>query len=201
MKTSKKLFFGKTLLIAFIATIITTVLLVYLTGLTTHRSILDNSLISLTILAVCFFLFLVLGLYNGLNVVDNYSHKLQMKWRKATQKLPDSSWASDAAASTEIPAVGDDIGSVILGIVLWIVFTIVLVFLLVALQAVIWITFLLIAVAIYWVLIRALKLVFSKSEVCQNDLSMSMAYAFGYTLLYVGWIYGVILATTLIAPK
>ncbi len=189
--------FGKTLLLAFLGTAAIIILLVYLSGLTSHRSIVDNALISLSILALCFFLFLTFGLYNGLNVIDNYSHKLQIIWRKASRKLPDGSWAKDVTANAEIPDAGDGIGGIILGIVLWIVMSILLVVLLIAFQAVVWITIILLSITIYWILIRALKLVFSKSEVCQNDLPKSIVYAFGYTALYIGWIYGIILASTL----
>ncbi len=196
MRNSRKLLFGKTLLLAFIATISITILLVYLSGLTSHRSILDNSIISLSILAISFFLFLTFGLYNGLNVFDNYSHKLQLSWKNAKKRMPDS-WGSNFTGTTDIPDVGDGIGGIIVGVILWIIFTLALVILLFLLQAIVWLTFVLIAIAIYWIIIRGLKLIFSKSTECQNDLAKSVTYAFGYTTLYVGWIYGVIYASTL----
>jgi hypothetical protein len=195
MKNLRKLLFGKTLLIAFIATISITILLVYLSGLTSHRSILDNSLISLSILAISFFFFLTFGLYNGLNVYDNYSHKLQLSWKNATKRMPH--WGSNFTGTTDIPDVGDGIGGIIVGVILWIIFTIALVILLILFQAIVWSTFVIIAIAIYWIIIRGLKLIFSKSTECQNDLAKSVTYAFGYTTLYVGWIYGVIYASTL----
>jgi hypothetical protein len=191
VKQTKKLLFGRTLLIAFIITITITILLVFLTGLSSHRSILSNSLISLAILSACLFIFLVFGLYNGLNVYDNYSHKLQLSWRRAKKRLPDS-WASGFTGDTDIPDIGDGIGGVILAIILWIVISIALVFLLIFLQAVVWLTLILLAIAIYWIIIRAFKLIFSNSSVCENDLPKSISYAFFYTLLYAGWIYGII---------
>lgn len=197
MKASRKLLFGKTLLVVFIATIVVTVLLVYLTGLTSHRSIIDNALISLTILAICFFLFLSYTLYNGLDVNDNYSHKLHFMWKRATTELPESTWAREVVSNAEIPDVGDGLAGIILGIVLWILFSIVLVFLLVAFQAIVWITIVLVAIAIYWVLIRGLKLVFSKSEICQGNLTKSTLYALAYTTFYIGWIYVIILLSVL----
>ena len=196
MKSSRKLLFGKTLLIAFLGTVIITILSVYLSGITSHRSILENSVISLSILALCFFLFLAVGLYSGLNVLDNYSHKLKMVWRKALKKDYGSNWIPDVG-SIEPPDLGDGIGGIILGILLWILVTIVLVWLLISLQAIVWLTMIISVVGIYWVLIRALKLIFSKSSECEGDLVKSITYAFGYTVLYIGWIYGVVYATTL----
>lgn len=197
MKSSKKLLFGKTLLIAFLGTIVITVLSVCLTGLTSHRSILENSIISLSILALCFFIFLTFGLFNGLNVLDNYSHKLQLKWRTALRKdHGDGSWVPDFG-DVEAPDLGDGIGGIILGILLWIIVTIIVVWLLITLQAVVWLTMIILVAAIYWILIRALKLIFSKSTECEDDFLKSVTYATGYTILYIGWIYGVVYATTL----
>ncbi len=192
MKSSKKLLFGKTLLIAFIGTIVVTILIVYLTGLTSHRSLLDNSIIALTILTVCFLAFLSFGLFNGLNVKDNYSHKLKLTWRNALKLSDDGSWTPDLPSNIEAPDLGDGIAGVILGILLWILVSIVIVWLLISLQAIIWITIILLIAAIYWVLIRALKLIFRKSTECEGNISKSLTYAVGYTVLYVGWIYGIV---------
>jgi len=191
MKNSRKLLFGKTLLIAFVTTVLIVVLLVYLTGLSSHRSILDNSVISLSLLAISFFLFLTFGLYNGLNVFDNYSHKLHLSWKNAKNRMPDS-LDSNFTTPTEIPDVGEGIGGIIIGVIIWIVFTVALVILLWLVQAIIWLTLVLVAIAIYWIIIRALKLIFTKSNECENDLPKSGLYALGYTALYIGWIYGVI---------
>lgn len=194
MKSTKKLLFGKTLLIAFVSTILITVLLVYLTGLTSHRSVLDNSLISLTVLAIFFFLFLAVGLYNGLNVFDNYSHKLQLYWKNAHRQTPDLFGSN--LPNIDAPDVDNDLGEIVIGIVLWVVFSILLIGLLIALQAVLWFTIVLVAAAIYWIFIRGLKLIFSKSPECESNLPKSVVYATSYTILYIGWIYGVIYAST-----
>lgn len=194
MKSSKKLLYGKTLLIAFLGTVLITILSVYLTGLSSYRSILENSIISLSILALCFFSFLTFGLYNGLDVLDNYSHKLQLKWRRVLNRDHGDSWLPDFG-NVEAPDIGDGIGGIILGILIWIVVTILLVWLLISLQAILWLTMIIFIAAIYWVLIRALKLIFSKSSECEGDFLKSVTYATGYTMLYTGWIYGVIYAT------
>ena len=190
VKTKRKLLFGKTLLIAFAATIVVVVLLVYITGLSTHRSILHNAWISATILAIGFFLFLSRGLYIGLNVVDDYSHKLQIYWKKRRK--------SNAILDAN-PHLGDfpDAGDSIIGaIIMWIFMTLALIMLLALFEVVIWAALLLMLLAIYWIFIRALKLVFSKSSECEGDLVKSCTYAFGYTLFYVGWLFLVIFIST-----
>ena len=196
MKSSRKLLFGKSLLIAFSSTIAITVLLVYFTGLTSHRSILDNTIISLTILSIFFFFFIAIGLYKGLNVFDNYSHKLELRWKNTNKNSLDR-W-SGLDIPMELPDSGEGLGGIILGILLWIILTIVFIVLLFILSTVIWATLILVALAIYWTLIRALKLVFSKSSECEGDLPKCATYALGYTFLYVGWIFGVIYLSTLI---
>lgn len=190
MRGKRKLLFGKTLLIAFVATILVTSLLVYFTGITSHRSILDNALISLSILAGCLFLFLTAGLYNGLNVLDNYSHKLQLRWKGAKNRLTDFSGLGGESIA-DVPTVGDDLAGIVGSIFFWIIVTFVLVVLIIFLQALVWFMFVLLAMAIYWIIIRALKLIFSKSAVCENNLPKSVAYALGYTILYVGWMFGI----------
>ena len=196
VKPTRKLLFGKTLLIALVSTIVVTVLLVYVTGLATHRSLLENFLISVTTIALFLFLFMAFGLYNGLNVLDNYSHKLQLTWKQAHKRMPDA-FVPDMGSDVTIPDVGDGIGGIVAGIILWVVFSIVLVTLLVVLQAVVWLAIVLLLIAIYWVMIRSLKLIFSKSAECEGDLAKSVVYAFGYTALYVGWIYGISYLATL----
>ena len=195
MKKSRKLLFGKTLFIAFACTIGLTVLLVYLTGLSTHRSMVDNSLISVSLLAAFLFLFLTFGLFNGLDVLDNYEHKLKLVWKKAKKRVPENYLdIGDTDISLD---GGDGIAGIILAIIVWVFVSIILVFLLVFMQAIAWMSIVLLVLAFYWIMIRALKLIFSKSEECEDDLSKSMIYAMGYTVLYTGWIYGIILISTM----
>ncbi|UII31348.1 hypothetical protein LVD17_23940 [Fulvivirga ulvae] len=84
VKISKKLFFGKTILITASVTLVITILIVYITGLASHRTIIENSFISLSILCIALFTFVTTGLYNGFNVYDDLSHKLKFKWRGNT---------------------------------------------------------------------------------------------------------------------
>lgn len=92
---------------------------------------------------------------------------------------------------------GDGIGGILVSIVLWIVMTILFILFLILLEFVLWAGMLAFIALIYWLLMRALKLIFAKSAECQNDLIKSATYGLGYTTLYLGWLYAVIYISTL----
>ncbi|MEQ9405079.1 MAG: hypothetical protein RIM99_15925 [Cyclobacteriaceae bacterium] len=199
MRNSKKILLGKSIFIAALITIGATLIIVYLTGRPSHRSILENSFISLSVLASVLFLFLAAGLYNGLNVFDNLGHKLKVAWRKPQSPITDNlHWLSNSSSGgSSLPDVGEGIEGILLSILLWIGITILAIVLIVFLEVFVWASVLLLLAIIYWVMIRALKLIFSKSQECMDDLPKSVFYALGYTILYSGWIYAVIYASTL----
>lgn len=191
MKNSRKLLYGKTLFLAAIPTLIIVILLVYLTGLESHRSIIDNSLISSTIIATTF---ITIGLYNGLNVIDNYSNKLKLTWKKAKKNVGEN----DLIGSIDPPSFEAD--NIFGAIVLFILVALAVIVLAAYTFTFIWAGIIILAVGIYWIMIRSLKLIFSRSRYCENNLLKSLGYALLYTALYTGWIYGVIYLST-IAPN
>lgn len=192
MNIGKKRVFGKTILIITILVMAATLLLVYFTGLETHRSIIDNAFISLSILAGIFFVFLFTGLYHGYDVRDDLKDKFKVKWGRLKKHLPDD-W------NWEVPNVsGIDGSEGCLGaIVFWIAATLAAIVLVIILEVFVWGFLLVVIGALYWVLIRALKLIFCRSARCRGDFVKSFGYALGYTTLYIGWIYGVIYIATL----
>lgn len=194
MKNSRKLLYGKTLFLAAIPTLIIVTLLVYLTGLESHRSIIDNSLISSTIIATTFFTFITIGLYNGLNVIDNYSNKLKLTWKNAKRSVKENEFAGNI----DFPSMEAD--NIFGAIVLFFFVALAIIFLIAFIVPFLWVSIVFLTVAIYWIMIRSLKLIFSRSRYCENNLLKSLGYALLYTALYTGWIYGVIYLST-IAPN
>ncbi len=192
MRVSKKRVFGKTILIISLVAITLTLLLVYFTGVRSHRSIIDNAFISLSILVTGFFLFLFAGLYRGFDIRDDLKNKFKVKWGRTKRFLPDS-W------HWEMPDMGSADGSegCLAAIAFWLAATLAAILLVIILEVFVWGFLLVLIGAIYWILIRALKLIFSKSASCQGDLMKSFGYAISYTALYIGWIYGVIYAANL----
>lgn len=192
VKNSRKLLFGKTLFIASIATVLTTLLLVFITGLASHRTILDNALISLSIIGVITFLFLTAGLYFGVDIQDNLSDKLNFNW-KGSGLSDNAHLVPDGPVSFD---VGEDFAGIVVSIFLWIAVSILFILFLILMEFVVWFAAMALAGLVYWIFIRAMKLIFSKSAYCQGDLPKSISYGFTYTALYVGWIYGVIFIST-----
>ncbi|AZA83799.1 hypothetical protein C1637_13815 [Chryseobacterium lactis] len=90
------------------------------------------------------------------------------------------------------PDVGDGIGGAILSLVLWIVFSILLVFLLPLLGLFFWSSVLSLSAMLYWIFFRALRLVFKNSGKCKGNLLKSIYFGLFYSSLYIFWIYGII---------
>jgi len=130
------------------------------------------------------------GLYTGIGLIDNFP-----KFRNF--KTGDLSGASQYMDTPSIN-VGNGIGGLILSILLWIGMTILLIVLLIILEAVFWFSLFIILAMLYWIFFRALKFVFNKSKDTKGDIGISAIYSLIYTLLYVGWIFGIVYLTEII---
>ncbi|MBB6370155.1 hypothetical protein [Chryseobacterium shigense] len=167
------------------------ILSVWLSGTNSHRSLFQNSIVSTSILAVTFFLFISLGLYYGLKLKENVGSVLNK------QKLKSYSDNAPTVGSFDFdpPVIGDSIAAAILSVVLWFVFTIVFVFLLYFLGFLFWAAILFFTAMLYWIFFRALRLVFKNSRHCKGNLLKSLSFGLFYSFLYVSWIYGIIFLT------
>ena len=94
-----------------------------------------------------------------------------------------------------LPDMGEGIAGVILGILAWVLFSVLLLLFIWLFGAIVWTMILVFAAMLYWIFFRALRLVFKNSNKCKDNLTTSIAYGLGYTALYNFWIYGIILAT------
>ena len=90
-----------------------------------------------------------------------------------------------------VPDVGDDLIGCLVTLVLWVVVSIVLVFLFWLLAQFLVTVLPALALGLYWVFYRALRIVFAKSRMCKGRLLPSMGYGLVYTVLYTGWIFAV----------
>lgn len=163
---------------------------VWVYGLGEHRTIIENSLITTSILSISFFLFISIGLYNGVKLQDTLGKITDNFDVRKLETLKGLS--KDSTSSSELPIIGDDIGGVIIGIILWIVVAFIVGFLFYVFGAVVWITILIFTAMLYWVFFRALRLVFKKANQCKGKIVQSIGYGLGYTLLYNFWIYLII---------
>ncbi|MCS3528857.1 hypothetical protein [Chryseobacterium sp. JUb7] len=189
MKFQKKSFL-ETKLLSFstVGIIILVILSVWFSGIGSHRSLFQNSIVSTSILAGAFFLFISLGLYYGLKLKDNIGHVLN---KERIKKISDRGSIIDGF-DFDPTSVGDGLGGIIISIVLWFVISILFTILLYVLGVFFWVVILLFAAMLYWIFFRALRLVFKNSKHCKGNLLKSLAFGFFYSFLYISWIYGII---------
>lgn len=136
---------------------------------------------------------LAIGLYRGVRV-------------RKDEPLPDvgsvaasDSWGDATNVDVSPPfELGDDLIGGIVGLLLWIVVAIALIaFLPVILNGLLYAIVLIVA-ALAWIARRALRIVFSRGPRCRGRLGRSLTYASGYTLLYAGWLLGVLMLVDLV---
>lgn len=191
MKFQRRTFLETKWLSFFTLVIIVLVILsVWLSGTNSHRSLFQNSILSTSILGGAFFIFISSGLFFGWKLKDNVGH---IFYKERIKKYVDKTPKIDGL-DLDIPDLGDSegCGGVILSIILWILFTVVLVFLLYFLGIFFWAAILFFVAMLYWIFFRALRLVFKNSKSCKDNLLKSFAFGFFYSFLYISWIYGII---------
>lgn len=167
-----------------------TILTVYLTGENYNLSTTSNLYLSLSIIGITLFLFLIYGLYNGIGITDNFPKFKDFKT---------GNFISQSGTLPDLPSieVGDGIGGLVMSILLWIGMTVLFFILLIVLEAFFWVSIFIILAMLYWVFFRALKFVFSKSKDTKGDLGVSIFFSLSYTILYLGWIFGIVYLTEL----
>ncbi|MCH5688338.1 hypothetical protein LWM68_31190 [Niabella sp. W65] len=181
---------------AFVSTVIVIpvlTLIVYLSGLQSHRSLYLNSLISTTILSLTFFIFITTGLYNGWKLKDGYGNFID---KFSYLKQPDSPTMNMSDLDADIL---NPIGCI--GILVWIILALAGSLIFWAIGAMVWATILVIAGILYWIIFRAYRLIFLNSPRCKNNLSKSMGIALIYTILYNCWIYAIIFGAHYLQAK
>ena len=151
----------------------------------------SNFYLSLGIIATTLFLFMTYGLYTGIGLIDNFPKFRNFKKGDILgHTIPDF--------DTPDMDVGEGIGGLISSILLWVGMTILLIVLLIVLEAIFWFSLFIILTMLYWVFFRALKFVFRKSKDTKGAIGISVVYALTYTILYIGWIFGIVYLTEII---
>jgi hypothetical protein len=188
LKNKKEYLKGKSVFIVSLFVIGITILTVYLTGENYNRNITSNLYLSLSIIGTALFVFMTFGLYKGIGLIDNFPKFKEFKT---------GDFIEQSVTVPDLPSieVEEGIGGLILSIVLWIGMTILIFLLLILLEAFFWISIFIILTMLYWVFFRALKFVFSKSTETKGDIGISAFYSLIYTILYLGWIFGIVYLT------
>lgn len=183
-KTKHAYLKGKSVFIVSILVVSITVLTVNLSGVHYNRTVNNNLYLSLFIIGIALFTFLFYGLFKGIKLKDNFPKYYNFKYGNII---------SQEGNSADVPIdLTEGVGGLILSILLWIASTIILFVLLFLLEAVLWLSIVVIVGMLYWLFFRALKLVFSKSQETKGDYISAIKYALGYTLFYLGWIFVIV---------
>lgn len=193
MKAKKTYLKGKSVFTVSLLVIGITILTVYLTGENYNRTITSNLYLSLSIIGTTLFLFMTYGLYKGIGLTDDFP---KFQNFKTGEFIPSSGEFPD----WDIPSIetDDGISGLIISVLLWIGMTILFFVLLILLEAVFWISIFIILAMLYWVFFRALRFVFSKFKETKGDIRISVLYSLSYTVLYLGWIFGIVYLTQIL---
>ncbi len=191
MKAKQTYLKGKSVFQVSLLVIGITIVTVYLTGENYNRTLTSNFYLSLSIIGGALFLFMTYGLYKGVGLTDDFP-----KFKNFTT----GDLVADKGTILDFPSleVGDGIGGIIMSVLLWIGMTILVFVLLILLEAVFWVSVFIILAMLYWVFFRALKFVFSKSKETKNRVGISVIYSLAYSVLYLGWIFGIVYLTQII---
>jgi hypothetical protein len=184
-----------TVFISTILVISAITVIVYATGVETHRSLYQNSLITITVLFIIFLCFITWGLYKGWKLKDtignfrNYFEKLK--------KPGSNSSDSSGFGELDLPDIGsgDGLEGCFFAVIIWLLVGIFGSIVLWFVDAFFWGMLLILGGLFYWITFRAFRLIFKNSPSCRGDILKSFKIAFLYSALYASWIYAIIFAS------
>lgn len=185
MKIKQAYLKGKSIFIISLFVIGITILTVYLTGKNYNRTVTSNLYISLSIIGTILFFFMTYGLYKGIRLTNNFPKFKNVKtknWITQSEALPNLSDIS----------IGDEIGGIIISILLWIGMTIFVFILLIVLEIIFLFSVFILLAMLYWIFFRGLKFILSKSNKTKGNLTLSVIYSLLYTSLSISWIFGIV---------
>jgi hypothetical protein len=162
---------------------------IFFWGLGHHSTFFENSILSTTFLSVAFFLFITISLYRGVKLKEDVG-------RIARGNAPfdvalDLTTQPQHSHSGPALDVGDGLGGILLGILLWILWGLVVAVALWLFANVFLVIIAAFAAMLYWIFFRAMRLVFKNSSRTKRRIWLSIQYGILYTFLYNFWIYGI----------
>lgn len=182
MKQTRTYLNTKNVYVISILVISLAILIVWLSGLTIHRTFYKNSLLTNAILSIAFFTFLSISLFKGIKLKDNIG-KLSDKI-----KYPKLSSTAEIVPDEGITLLGEGLEGIAISVILWIVASILLVVFVWMFGIVVWTIIVWLLAVLYWIFFRSLRLVFKNANICKGKIGRSILYALIYTLLYTLWI-------------
>ncbi|AXG68541.1 hypothetical protein KORDIASMS9_00756 [Kordia sp. SMS9] len=190
MKPNQTYLKGKSVFIVSLIVVVVTALTVYFSGIHYNRSITTNFYMSLGIIAATLFLFLSYGLYKGIDLKDDFPKLKGFEFKNSLGKQLQ-------VGNMSTFEVGEGIVQILNSLLIWLLVSVLLILLLILLETVVWFSIVLILAMLYWVFFRAVRLVFSKGILTEHNFLLSIVFALSYTILYVGWLFGIVYLATL----
>jgi hypothetical protein len=203
MMGSRTIFNSKNVFLISILVVTITILGVWLFGVGTNNTVFKNSLESITIISVAFFLFITIGLYKGAKLKDNLG-KITDKFdsKKIRDQISSIDFGIDGGfENIDLDIDEDGIIGIIATILLWIAASVLILFAIWIFGNLFWMSILIFMAMLYWLFFRALRLIFKNSKRCKGKISISVFYGFGYTILYNFWIYGILIAIRILSKQ
>ena len=143
--------------------------------LISKKSIYDEIEYIIVVVAIILFIFLATGLYSG----------AKMRGKPTAPKLKFLGKTFDFASGIDVLDFDG-------GPLAWLFTTIIIVVLFGLFSTIVWAMFLILVFLFSWVIYRTVRLVLIKGFLCKGDLRKSILVAAQYTLLYTGWILGIV---------
>ena len=174
-----------------LTTVIVTATIVAVSG---KRSLIVELEWTLGVVAAALFAMLAVGLYRGARLREKEAPSAELTKVDLSDWTPDSGMPDFDCPLDVVDGGGDELGclGVIAGVVLSLVAFVALFLLLWVFLQVAVIVLFVVMTAIYWVLHLALRQVFAHSEDCHGNLARSVGFATLYTVLYTGWLFGLL---------
>jgi len=167
-----------------------------------ERSLIVELEWTLGVVAAALFALLAVGLYRGARLRETQAPAAELTKVDLSDWQPDVSTVPDFDCPLDIAdGGGDELGclGVIVGALLAIIAFVLFAGLLWAFLQFAAIVIFIVMTAIYWVLHLALRQVFAHSEDCRGKLLRSLGFASLYTVLYTGWLFGLLMIASTVS--
>jgi len=194
--------------IALFLLIVTSIVIGALVFTIGHSSLFIEIQITLTIIALCLFSFMAIGLHHGVRVekdsvrVEATSVGSGWSWdwlsffNLGSIPMPESH-------HVDIPGIGDigggdDLAGCLVSLLIWLVVTILIVAFIAVVVPFIGSAIIVVFTALYWVFYQALRQVFARSRYCRGNWSRALVVSLIFTTIYIGWLIALISARNLL---
>ena len=171
-----------------------------------HGSLLIEIQVTLTIIAVCLFGFMAIGLHHGIRVEID---KVRVE---ATSVGGGWNWLyffdlgsipMPEIHHIDLPGVGDigggdDLAGCLVSLLIWVLVTVLIAVILAVVVPLIGSVIVVVFTALYWVFYQALRQVFARSRYCRGNWRRTLGVSLIFTTIYIGWLLALISARTLL---